>query len=304
MVVERAPKIAAHNSSKMSYASFDNGATGNSNITNEADFQKTSQIVVASIQKILQNVSSMQRMVNQFGTAQDSPELKQQLHQIRSYTQQLITDTTTQLNDLVNCKERHLKIKRDRLVDEFTSALTAFQAVQRKTVDLEKNAMRQARQASGAGSAISKPPGGGGGGGAGSHHSSMGSNYNNASNSGSMFEDNFITGSRGQTQEQLQEEIDLQALEDQERTIRELEENIVSVNEIYKKLGALVYEQSHQVDSIEASVEQTSVFVSEGVQQLKQASHYQNKARKKKLILALIAAAILAIIILIIALKH
>ncbi|KFB50743.1 AGAP005543-PA-like protein [Anopheles sinensis] len=291
----------------MSYASFDNGATGNSNITNEADFQKTSQIVVASIQKILQNVSSMQRMVNQFGTAQDSPELKQQLHQIRSYTQQLITDTTTQLNDLVNCKERHLKIKRDRLVDEFTSALTAFQAVQRKTVDLEKNAMRQARQASGVGSAISKPPGGGvgGGGGAGSHHSSMGSNYNNhASNSGSMFEDNFITGSRGQTQEQLQEEIDLQALEDQERTIRELEENIVSVNEIYKKLGALVYEQSHQVDSIEASVEQTSVFVSEGVQQLKQASTYQNKARKKKLILALIAAAILAIIILIIALKH
>lgn len=281
----------------MSYASFGNNATGNPNAPNEADFQKTAQIVVASIQKILQNVSSMQRMVNQFGTAQDSPELKQQLHQIRSYTQQLITDTTNQLDDLLNCKERHLKIQRDRLVDEFTSALTAFQAVQRKTVDLEKNAVRQARQASGAGMGLSKPPGGSG---AGSHHSS----YNNTSNSGSMFEDNFITGSRGQTQEQLQEEIDLQALEDQERTIRELEENIVSVNEIYKKLGALVYEQSHQVDSIEASVEQTSVFVSEGVQQLKQASHYQNKARKKKLILALIAAAILAIIILVIVLKH
>lgn len=285
----------------MSYASFDNNATtGNANITSETDFQKTAQIVVASIQKILQNVSSMQRMVNQFGTAQDSPELKQQLHQIRSYTQQLINDTTNQLNDLVNCKDRQLKIQRDRLVDEFSGALNAFQAVQRKTVDLEKNAVRQARQASGAAATLNRPPPGG------SHHSSMGSNYNNSSNSGggSMFEDNFITGSRGQTQEQLQEEIDLQALEDQERTIRELEENIVSVNEIYKKLGALVYEQSHQVDSIEASVEQTSVFVSEGVQQLKQASHYQNKARKKKLILALIAAAILAFIILIIALHH
>lgn len=280
----------------MSYASFDN-ATGESNVTNEADFQKTAQIIVASIQKILQNVSSMQRMVNQFGTAQDSPELKQQLHQIRSYTQQLISDTTNQLKDLVNCKERHLKIQRDRLVDEFSAALNAFQAVQRKTVDLEKNAVRQARQASGAGLALHKPPS--------SHHSSMGSSYNNTANSGSsMFEDNFITGSRGQTQQQLQEEIDLQALEDQEQTIRELEENIVSVNEIYKKLGALVYEQSHQVDSIEASVEQTSVFVSEGVQQLKQASHYQNKARKKKFILALIAAAILAIIILIILLHR
>lgn len=275
----------------MSYSSFENNGTASSTITNEADFQKLAQTIATSIQKILQNVSSMQRMVNQFGTAQDSPELKQQLHQIRTYTQRLITDTTNLLNDLVNCKERHLKIQRDRLVDEFTAALTAFQAVQRKTVDLEKNAVRQAR---GAHVALSKPPG--------SNHSSMGSgnNYNNAS----MFEDNFVSGQRGQTQEQLQEEIDLQALENQEQTIRELEENILSVNEIYKKLGALVYEQSHQVDSIEASVEQTSVFVAEGVTQLKQASHYQNKARKKKLFLALIAAAILAIIILLIIIRN
>lgn len=272
----------------MSYSSFENNGTGSTSITNEADFQKLAQTIATSIQKILQNVTSMQRMVNQFGTAQDSPDLKQQLHQIRTYTQQLITDTTNLLNDLVNCKERHLKIQRDRLVDEFTAALTSFQAVQRKTVDLEKNAVRQAR---GANVVLNKPPG--------SNHSSIGS-YNTSS----MFEDNFVSGQRGQTQDQLQEEIDLQALENQERTIRELEENIVSVNEIYKKLGALVYEQSHQVDSIEASVEQTSVFVAEGVTQLKQASHYQNKARKKKLILALIVAAIVSFIILLIIIRH
>lgn len=251
----------------MSYSSFDNNGTGSSANANEADFQKLAQTIATSIQKILQNVSSMQRMVNQFGTAQDSPELKQQLHQIRTYTQRLITDTNNLLNDLVNCKERHLKIQRDRLVDEFTAALNAFQKVQQKTVDLEKNAVRQAR---GAHVTLGKPPG--------SNHSSMGSSAN-YSNNASMFEDNFVSGQRGQTQEQLQEEIDLQALENQERTIRELEENIVSVNEIYKKLGTLVYEQGHTVDSIEASVEQTSVFVSEGVQQLKQASHYQTKKK-------------------------
>lgn len=286
----------------MSYSSFQNNESGTA-ATNEADFQKLAQTIATSIQKILQNVSSMQRMVNQFGTAQDSPELKQQLHQIRTYTQRLITDTTNLLNELINCKERHLKIQRDRLVDEFTAALTAFQSVQRKTVDLEKNAVRQARGASGA--TLSKPPGSGGGGGGSSNHSSLGSygNHHNSSSNSNAFEDNFVS-QRGQTQEQLQEEIDLQALENQEQTIRELEENIVSVNEIYKKLGALVYEQSHTVDSIEASVEHTSVFVAEGVQQLKQASHYQNKARKKKLILALIAASIVAVIILLIIIRH
>lgn len=71
----------------------------------------------------------------------------------------------------------------------------------------------------------------------------------------------------------------------------------MGVNEIYKKLGALVYEQGMTVDSIEASVEQTNVFVSEGSDQLRKASHYQNKIRKKKVIIALIVATILAVII-------
>ena len=198
----------------------------------------------------------MNRMVNQVGTAQETPEIKQQLHQIRTYTQQLIKDTDTSLKDIVNCKDRHLKIQRDRLVDEFTAALTAFQAVQRKTVDLEKNAIRQAKAAN---ATILKPPG---------SSKSQSSSYTE-----SGFENNFID-SKGPTQIQMQEEIDLQALEEQERTIRELEDNIVGVNEIYKKLGALVYEQGNTVDSIEASVENTSVFVQEGTEQLRRAGHY------------------------------
>lgn len=149
-----------------------------------------------------------------------------------------------------------MKIQRDRLVDEFTASLTAFQAVQKKTIDLEKNAVRQAK----ANVPIPKPP---------SNRST-----NNSGFSDSPFENNFIEN-RGQTQAQMQqEEIDLQALEEQERTIRELEENIVGVNEIYKKLGALVYEQGQTIDSIEASVENASVFVTDGTEQLRRASHY------------------------------
>ncbi|CAD7082895.1 unnamed protein product [Hermetia illucens] len=244
----------------------------------EGEFQKLAQTIATSIQKILQNVSTMQRMVNQFNTPQDSPDLKKQLHQIMTYTRQLVSDTDNLLKEIEKCKERHLKIQRDRLVDEFTSALTAFQLVQRKTVDIEKNAVRQARANS---YNISKPPG--------SNNNSQGSNK-------SFFEDNFINR-KGPTQTQMQEEIDLQALEEQERAIRELEDNIAGVNEIYKKLGAMVYEQGMVVDSIESSVEQTSVFVSSGTENLRKASHYKNKLRKKKLILALILLGVLAILI-------
>lgn len=171
----------------------------------------------------------------------------------------MVKDTGNLLNDLTNCKERHLKIQRDRLVDEFAAAITSFQSVQRKFVDLEKQSVRQAYENK---PIALKPPGSAGGG-----------SNSSQTNGFSAFEDNFV--SRGPTQAQMQEEIDLQALEEQERSIRELEENIVSVNEIYKKLGALVYEQGNTIDSIEQSVENTSVFVQEGAQQLRQASEYR-----------------------------
>lgn len=111
------------------------------------------------------------------------------------------------IKDLVNNNDdRHLKIQKDRLVDEFTAALTAFQAVQKKTVDIEKNQYRQARSNN---YNISKPP--------------------QQKINASMFDDfsppknNRIDQNSIQLQTQMQEDIDLQALEEQERTIRELE---------------------------------------------------------------------------------
>lgn len=74
------------------FSSYQNGSQ-----IKEQDFEKLSQTIGTSIQKISQNgvslfvfkfllnlifpilVSSMQRMVNQIGTHQDSPELRKQL---------------------------------------------------------------------------------------------------------------------------------------------------------------------------------------------------------------------------------
>lgn len=61
-----------------------------------------------------------------------------------------------------------------------------------------------------------------------------------------------------------------------------------------------MHEQGELVDSIEANVERTENYVSQGVQQLHEASNYKNQIRKKKLWLALIAAVVLTVIILII----
>lgn len=144
-----------------------------------------------------------------------------------------------------------------------------LQAVQRKTAEIERSALHQARAQN---YSIAHPPG-----------STRGSSGNNSGNdSGSFFEDNFFNRKSNQQQQQqlqiqtqMQEDVDLQALEEQERAIRELENNIVGVNEIYKNLGAMVYEQGVTVDSIESQVEQTSIFVSQGTENLRKASSYR-----------------------------
>lgn len=116
------------------------------------------------------------------------------------------------LKDLVSSHDdRHLKIQKDRLVDELTAAVSAFQVVQKKTFDIEQSQYRQARSQN---VTIPMPPG---------------SQSGNNSAKGSFFMETFSSSApagNGQMQQQLQEDIDLHALEEQERTIRELEVSV------------------------------------------------------------------------------
>ncbi|GLV45882.1 Syntaxin 7 [Carabus blaptoides fortunei] len=218
----------------------------------EHDFNKLTQIG-SSIQKISQNVSSIQRMVQQLGTSQDSRELQQQLEQIQQYTQQLAKDTSSNLKELnavpmglSPSEQRQFKMQRERLADEFATALNAFQATQRNAAQKVKEQIQRSKALTGGDPFAPAPRRGG------DHQ---------------LIELQNSTGanSRHQQQQQMQDEMNLQLLEEQEQSIRRLEADISDVNQIFKELGAIVHEQGDLIDSIEASVERTEVFVSEGL---------------------------------------
>jgi len=247
--------------------SYQNGTSAR-----ETEFQRLAQNIGTNIQKILQNVSSMQRMITQIGTPQDNSQLQNQLHQIQHYTGQLAKDSSKQLKELNNyppeeaLDPRQWKLQRERLQADFTKALDNFQRAQRSAAQKEKDAIKKYR--------VSQPPG----------------------------EDNNlidIEGGQGQskTQLMLEEEQNLEQLQERERAVRQLEADIGDVNQIFKDLAAMVHDQGEMVDSIEANVETASIRVNEGTDQLRQAERYQNKARRKKIILAIIGAIVLAIII-------
>ncbi|XP_012279547.1 syntaxin-12 [Orussus abietinus] len=262
------------------FSSYHNGGP-----TREQDFERLSQTIGTSIMKISQNVSSMQKMVSQLGGSTDSQELRSQLHQIQHYTQQLAKDTSAHLKDLTNLannsggsspgEQRQRKMQRMKLHDEFGSALNSFQGVQKLAASKEKEMVRKAK------ASVPLPP------------------YREKKQE-TLIELQDNRAQKQLQQQHQQEEQNLRMLELQEANIRQLESDINDVNQIFKDLGAMVHEQGEIIDSIEASVERTEVFVNEGAQELRQASTYQSKLRKKKCILLIIGVVVLTILIVII----
>ena len=166
-----------------------------------ADFNRNAANVATNIQKLVQNVSSMQRMLVHVDSQGEG--LRQQLAQLQHYTGQLARDTADQLKRLADTQppgDAGAKIQRERLQEEFTRALDNFQRVQREAIDKERQKLEAAKQDS----EVSALPGPG------------------------------EVGRQGRTQMMLEEEDRLKELEDRERAMRQLESDITDVNTIFK----------------------------------------------------------------------
>lgn len=245
------------------------------------DLQRYSQSIGSNIQKISQNVKSMQQLVNQLGTDQDNQQLRAQLHQVQHYTGGLAKDTTVELRQFKALSVPHGQDSRtwhmqtERLTREFTQALNDFQAAQRQAASKEKEALKRARADSDA------------------HF------FDGSGQGGTLLDldDNKSASKQSQMQIQMEQEQEIQDLQEREKQIRQLETDIMDVNQIFKDLATMVHEQGEIIDSIEANVESAQVHVSQGSTQISQARQYQNKSRRKKLCLIVTGVIALAIII-------
>lgn len=103
---------------------------------------------------------------------------------------------------------------------------------------------------------------------------------------------------REQQQAQMSRELmfEQEMLLDREAKIRQIEGDILDVNEIMRELSAVVNQQGEVIDTIENTIDYATGNVEEGTSQLLKASQYQNKYRRKLLILILIATVIIVIL--------
>uniref|UniRef100_A0ABI7XL53 Syntaxin-7 n=1 Tax=Felis catus TaxID=9685 RepID=A0ABI7XL53_FELCA len=200
----------------------------------------------------------IQRTLNQLGTPQDSPELRQQLQQKQQYTNQLAKETDKYIKEFGSLpttpsEQRQRKIQKDRLVAQFTTSLTNFQKVQREAAEKEKEFVARVRASSRVSGGFPED---------------------------TSKERNLVSWeSQAQPQVQVQDEEitedDLRLIHERESSIRQLEADIMDINEIFKDLGMMIHEQGDVIDSIEANVENAEVHVQQANQQLSRAAEYQ-----------------------------
>jgi len=249
---------------------------------NPDQFQRKAQSIASNIQKISQNVSSMTRMVNQISSSSldqsTNADLRSQLHKITHYTGQLAKDTNEDLKELNKFNlnsagisdQRQIKLQREKLTAEFSSVLNSFQTIQRTSAQKEKEILKSNQQHQ---YNIDPPPG---------------VPKYQPHQQQLLFED-----------EQVSQE-ELESIRQREQAIRQLESDILDVNQIFKELATMVHEQGETVDSIEAHVESAQIQVEEGTTQLGRAAHYQTQARKKQLCILITCVSILIFVILVI----
>ena len=164
------------------------------------------------------------------------------------------------------------KYTQQKLAKEFQASLQSFQGVQQRALEKQRTSAYAAR------TALDDQQGGEGEG---------GNQYG-----------------QQQSQEQLrlasQDEVDFQdsLIVEREAEIRNIEQGVTELNELFRDVAHIVNEQGETLDVIAGHVEQTRDDTRGANVELTSASRYQKQARSKACCLLLILAVILTIIIL------
>ncbi|KDP41884.1 hypothetical protein JCGZ_26902 [Jatropha curcas] len=217
-----------------------------------------SQAVAAGIFQINTAVSGFRRLVDAIGTAKDTPEHRQKLHNTRQRILQLVKDTSAKLKSVsesdhgsnVNPSK---KIEDAKLARDFQTTLQEFQKVQQLASERESTY------------SPSLP--------ASSVPASSGSGEYVAP---SMDQDTqpFLMEQKRQEVLLLDNEIAFNEaiIDEREQGIKEIQEQIGQVNDIFKDLAVLVHEQGVVIDDIQSNIDSSAAATNQAKVQLARAS--------------------------------
>ncbi|KAJ4729592.1 Syntaxin-22 [Melia azedarach] len=241
----------------MSIQDLQNGSRSSSSSS-----KSPSQAVAAGIFQINTAIAAFRRLVDAIGTAKDTLDHRQKLHNTRQRILQLVKDTSAKLKAVsesdrdadVNASK---KIEDAKLARDFQTVLQEFQKVQHLASERESTY------------SPSVPP------------SSLAASTAAATTDNSGSNEYAVSENQPFLMEQKRQEILLldneiafneAIIEEREQGFRDIEEQIGQANEIFKDLAVLVHEQGVVIDDISSNIESSAAATTHAKVQLAKAS--------------------------------
>lgn len=236
----------------------------------DPEFTRLSESLSTRLFELTSNISRLSNQIALLGTKRDTQRVRERVHDLLEETRDGFKDVGEGVKQLqgwddLNAPQRYTNQKLSR---EFSSALSEFQVVQRRALEKERASK----------AALEEDSGGLGG------------------------------QSQQQQQQQLldeprlaqQDEVDYQEnlIIEREGEIRQIEQSVGELNELFRDVAHIVREQGDMLDTIDVNVENTLQDTRGADVELRSASRYQKSARNKACCLLLIMAIVLIIVVL------
>ncbi|RMZ88355.1 hypothetical protein DV736_g4426, partial [Chaetothyriales sp. CBS 134916] len=239
--------------------------------SDDPEFSRFTESLSTKLFELMSNISRLSNQVALLGTKRDTERVRERVHDMLEETRDGFKEVGEGIKKAQGWEDLNpsQKYTNQKISREFTSALSEFQVVQRRAIEKErasKAALEESQQ-----SALPQ------------------------------------SGDRQQQTQLLDEpqlahqaEVDFQEnlIIEREGEIRQIEQSVGELNELFRDVATIVREQGDQLDIIDVQVENTLADTRGADTELRSASRYQKAARSKACCLLLIVAIILIIVIL------
>ncbi|KAJ5812220.1 t-SNARE [Penicillium riverlandense] len=239
----------------------------------DPDFDRLAETLSNQLFTLTSNITRLSEQVALIGTKRDTERVRERIHNLLEETRTGFKDAGEEIKKLQTWEEVNPSQKwtQQKLSTEFKASLDEFQTVQRRALEKQRSAVA-ARAATEDGGHPSGP--------------------------GESQQQDLLLEQRSQLANQ--DEVDFQEtlIIEREAEIRNIEQSVGELNELFRDVAHIVHEQGGQLDIVSENVENVTQDTRGANTELRSAHRYQKQARNKACCLLVILAVILAIIVL------
>lgn len=238
------------------------------------EFYNLCENITTNIYTINTSWKTLQQALKTIGTERDNQGLRDKVHVTQMSCNQIVTHTTKdlqRLNDIVRKGGKQQKLQVEKLRNDFKEAVQQYSNSQQLVAEKIKIRLFVRQPSSG---------------------------YNEEEEQDLLSYEQETVAAQKALQNEMQFEHEM--VLEREQRIKQIEGDILDVNEIMRELGSMVYEQGEAINSIENNLENVHSNVEQGQDELEKAAQYQMKFRRKLcflVILAIVVGIILTVII-------